>query len=480
VSGEEQLPQLNVPPHPSDGAPQLSPSEAQVAGTQPQWNGVTAPQVRGDVQDPQLSVPPQPSDGLPQLSPNDAQVAGTQPQWNAVTAPQVCGEAHVPQLKVPPHPSAGLPQLSPRDAQVAATQPQWKGVTAPQVWGAVHVPQLKVPPHPFDGAPQLSPSAAQFVGVQPQWNATPPPPHDWGDAQVPQLSVPPHPSGGPPQLSPNEPQVAATQPQWNGVTAPHVCGATQDPQLKVPPHPSDGLPQLSPSVAHVAAVHPQTFGVPPPPQVYGAVQAFPVQQAWPLPPHPEHVSSVVRLVDFVHEFEVHSALVVHWTHAPYFTSVDVVSQYGVVPVQPKPTSAQVHFRQPAGVVGVPTQIGVTFGFAEMQAPRALLHCVCTTQVSDPTVMVACWALQMSPISPHVPPVAYQAIGRDTVAVKPMSVSVIDSKSSWERTEVALFSDAASFPQPVTQVWPVMHPAANMSGSTPYAMIPYVGSVKVLW
>lgn len=52
--------------------------------------------------------------------------------------------------------------------------------------------------------------------------------------------------------------------------------------MSVPPQPSEGVPQVAPSDAQVAGVQPpQTLGVPPPPHVWGAVQA--TQAAPPLP-----------------------------------------------------------------------------------------------------------------------------------------------------------------------------------------------------
>ena len=106
------------------------------------------PQTCPSVQVPQLSVPPQPSDAVPQLSPSGHVVAGVQPHWLATPPPpQVSGAVQVPQLRVPPQPSDTEPQLSPAGHVVRGVQPQTFTVSPPpQVWGAVQVPQL--PPQP--------------------------------------------------------------------------------------------------------------------------------------------------------------------------------------------------------------------------------------------------------------------------------------------------------------------------------------------
>ena len=67
------------------------------------------------------------------------------------------------------------------------------------------------------------------------------------------------------------------QPHTLGVPPPpQVWGAVQAPQSRVPPQPSEGAPQSLPAAAQVVGVQtlpPQTFGVPPPPQICGAGQA---------------------------------------------------------------------------------------------------------------------------------------------------------------------------------------------------------------
>ena len=72
----------------------------------------------------------------------------------------------------------------------------------------------------------------------------------------------------------------------------------------------------------------------------------------------------------------HCAFAVQATQVPYLTLPLVVSQYGVVPLQPMPSSAAVQTRQPAGVDG-PVQIAGTDAFDTMQAPAAFDHSFCT-------------------------------------------------------------------------------------------------------
>jgi hypothetical protein len=164
-----QLPQLMVPPQPSDAVPQFWPDGQDVAGVQPHWSGVPPPpQVSGAVQLPQFSVPPQPSGAVPQFWPAGQLVAGVQPHWPAVPPPpQVWGGLQAPQVMVPPQPSGAVPQFWPDGQDVAGVQPQTLAVPPPaQVWGAVQLPQLSVPPQPSEIVPQSLPWAAQVVGAQ--------------------------------------------------------------------------------------------------------------------------------------------------------------------------------------------------------------------------------------------------------------------------------------------------------------------------
>ena len=94
----------------------MEPWTVQVVAVQPQTLEVPLPpQIWGLAQLPQLRVPPQPSETLPQVLPKAAQVVGVQapvPQTLEVPPPpQVCGLGHEPQLRVPPQPSDALPQF---------------------------------------------------------------------------------------------------------------------------------------------------------------------------------------------------------------------------------------------------------------------------------------------------------------------------------------------------------------------------------
>ncbi len=81
-------------------------------------------QVWPEAQVPQLSVPPQPSEALPQVNPREEQVAGVHVVLVVqMLFVQVWPEAQVPQLSVPPQPSGTLPQLNPSEEQVAGVQP---------------------------------------------------------------------------------------------------------------------------------------------------------------------------------------------------------------------------------------------------------------------------------------------------------------------------------------------------------------------
>jgi hypothetical protein len=159
-----------------------------------QTSGVPPPpHVSCPVHIPQLRLPPHPSEGVPQFARSAAQVVGMQPHRLGVPPPpHVVGPAHVPQSSVPPQLSDTVPHESPSDAQVAGTQgpaPHWFGFPPPpQVRDAAHVPHVTVPPHPFFAVPQVAPSCAHVSGVHPHSLGTPPPPHDAGGSQTPQLA----------------------------------------------------------------------------------------------------------------------------------------------------------------------------------------------------------------------------------------------------------------------------------------------------
>lgn len=107
---------------------------------------------------PQLRVPPQPSEMEPHCAPTAAQVVGVQQAFAVV---QICPVGHPPQLRVPPHPSERAPH---RPAQAAGAQ---QVLLAVQIDGEVQVPQLNVPPQPSGIVPQVFPCAAQVVRIPP-------------------------------------------------------------------------------------------------------------------------------------------------------------------------------------------------------------------------------------------------------------------------------------------------------------------------
>lgn len=150
----------------------------------------------------------------------------------------------------------------------------------------------------------------------------------------------------------------------------------------------------------------------------------------------------------------------HCTQAPLSTSLLPVAHTAVEPLQPLPSSAHEHCRQPLGVVGVPVQRAGTLVLDVTHAVSSWLQSFWTVQVLAPTVMVVSWALHRSPISPHRRPFAYHAMGKPTVLVSPISVSVVASASSCECTAVALAIQLALVPHPVA------HPPLLTSGMTP--------------
>jgi hypothetical protein len=83
-----QVPQVSVPPQPSETVPQVAPCAAHVVGVQPHWPGVPPPpQVWGAGQVPQSTVPPQPSGAVPQVCPGGQLVAGVQQAPPTKTVP---------------------------------------------------------------------------------------------------------------------------------------------------------------------------------------------------------------------------------------------------------------------------------------------------------------------------------------------------------------------------------------------------------
>ena len=203
------------------------PPSGPASGPSPQTPGTPPPpQMAGLTQLPQppAMTPPHPSPAAPQVSPSWAQVLGTQtagaPHWlKTPPPPQVWGEGQPPvgsQLRRAPQPSPAGPQPMPSWAQVLGTQlaapPHWLAMPPPpQVWGEGQPPggsQLRMAPQPSPVGPQAMPSWAQVLGVHagaPHCPSIPPPPQVWPPGQPPgglQSRVAPQPSPAGPQAMP--------------------------------------------------------------------------------------------------------------------------------------------------------------------------------------------------------------------------------------------------------------------------------------
>jgi hypothetical protein len=111
---------------------------------------------------PQLSVPPQPSEAVPQLKPREEQVFGVQEPLHTLLT-QLWPAGQEPQLSAPPQPSPTVPQFLPRLAQVFGVHGSVQ-VLFVQVWPAGQEPQLSVPPQPSPMVPQLP--VMQTAGTQ--------------------------------------------------------------------------------------------------------------------------------------------------------------------------------------------------------------------------------------------------------------------------------------------------------------------------
>lgn len=189
------VPQVIVPPHPSDPVPHVWPPVHVVEGVHPQTFGVPPPpQVCGDLQLPQLSVPPQPLEIVPQVAPCAVQVVGVQQVPLLQTCPdeqqlvpQVAAEeaqTHLPLVHVwfGPQVAPQAPQLwlsepvltqvplqhDPLPPLLSLQLPPVPGWHAPlvQVWHVPQLPHVTVPPQPSEIVPQATPNCAQVVGVQ--------------------------------------------------------------------------------------------------------------------------------------------------------------------------------------------------------------------------------------------------------------------------------------------------------------------------
>jgi len=102
---------------------------------------------------PQLSVPPQPSEALPQLNPSEEQVAGVHEPLHTLLM-QLWPAGQVPQLSAPPQPSPTVPQFLPRLAHVFGVHGIVQ-VPFVHAWPVGQLPQLSVPPQPSLMVPQL-------------------------------------------------------------------------------------------------------------------------------------------------------------------------------------------------------------------------------------------------------------------------------------------------------------------------------------
>ena len=87
------VPQVIMPPHPSEAKPQFWPAGHVVAGVHvavPQtFETPPPPHVSGAAHVPQLSEPPQPSETLPHVAPTLRHVVGWQPFTSSETVPVV-------------------------------------------------------------------------------------------------------------------------------------------------------------------------------------------------------------------------------------------------------------------------------------------------------------------------------------------------------------------------------------------------------
>ena len=192
ISLFEQVPQLSVPPQPSEMCPQFLPWALQVVGLQQMFLSHFSP----IVQLPQLSFPPQPSSALPHCRPSSAQVLGTQ-------------ALHTLFEQISP--GRQLPQLSFWPVQLLVIVPQF----LPWFWhsagggGALHTllmqvspltqpPQLSVPPHPSEICPHSAFWSVQVVFLH-VWQVCVNLSQAMPEPHAPQSIVLPQPSGLVPQ-----------------------------------------------------------------------------------------------------------------------------------------------------------------------------------------------------------------------------------------------------------------------------------------
>lgn len=158
-----QVPQSSIIPHVSGIDPQAALCAAHVVGVQPPASvpASTPPPVHlllvhvcPPPHVPQSSIAVQPSATMPQLSPSEAHVAGTQFVTHLLFV-HVCPAPHIPQSSVPAQPSETMPQLSLSEPHVAGTH------------AGAHSPATQASPalHVLPGAQQVCPVAPHAAAV---------------------------------------------------------------------------------------------------------------------------------------------------------------------------------------------------------------------------------------------------------------------------------------------------------------------------
>jgi hypothetical protein len=204
---------------------------------------------------PQSSGFPQPSPVAPQFTPSEPHVAGTQgfPLSGAQTlgvppTPQDCPCGHIPQSRRLLHPSLTAPQLRPNPGHVAGIQfpvpvPQTLGVpSAPHVSPEGQSPQSKTPPQTVSvTAPQFFPTSAHDGCEHPAAPLVPDPP-----TPLPPAEVPPLPPVVPAPLPDAPPAPGALVPPVPPVLlpSPALPPASLEPARPVDPPASDIAPDF--------------------------------------------------------------------------------------------------------------------------------------------------------------------------------------------------------------------------------------------
>jgi hypothetical protein len=154
------VPQLSVSLHvPSLTVPQLAPCAEQLECVQATHWLIVLHTVFAPVQVPQLSVPPQPSESVPHWAPCAAHVVGVQQRLPLQTSPP----GHEPHDRENPHPSPIVPHWAPCAAQLVGVQ---HVLLVEHSCPPAHVPQLSVSPQPSETLPHVAPRCAQLVGLQ--------------------------------------------------------------------------------------------------------------------------------------------------------------------------------------------------------------------------------------------------------------------------------------------------------------------------